>query len=227
MITRSSLRIRENLRLAKGRDAAIFQTLDVFGTSEGGASALRFIEDAGVASGKSWTIGLAVSARQACYRRRFLYLVLLATAPRSVAASSLPTLTRCSGSPQRVSTMLRCVKDPEERSASFMDEQQQQRINRAAEEFVNAMVESQRTMAERGVSVQEMNAQLTQQFFNNVINNLQRMTEETQGASQELAEQTQRAQEAAQTLAQESTGAYMAFMNSMLTMSQGAVQRGA
>jgi Zn-dependent oligopeptidase len=121
--------------------------------------------------------------------------------------------------------MLRCAKDPEERSASFMDEQQQQRINRAAEEFVNAMVESQRTMAERGVSVQEMNAQLTQQFFNNVINNLQRMTEETQGASQELAEQTQRAQEAAQALAQESTGAYVEFMNSMLTMSQGAVQR--
>jgi Zn-dependent oligopeptidase len=123
--------------------------------------------------------------------------------------------------------MLRCVKDPEERSASFMDEQQRQRINQAAEEFANAMVESQRTMAERGVSVQEMNAQLTQQFFNNVINNLQRMTEETQGASQELAEQTQRAQEAAQTLAQESTGAYMEFMNSLLTMSQGAVQRGA
>lgn len=108
-----------------------------------------------------------------------------------------------------------------------MDEQQRQRINQAAEEFANAMVESQRTMAERGVSVQEMNAQLTQQFFNNVINNLQRMTEETQGASQELAEQTQRAQEAARTLAQESTGAYMEFMNSMLTMSQGAMQRGA
>jgi Zn-dependent oligopeptidase len=123
--------------------------------------------------------------------------------------------------------MLRCVKDPEERSASFMDEQQRQRINQAAEEFANAMVESQRTMAERGVSVQEMNAQLTQQFFNNVINNLQRMTEETQGASQELAEQTQRAQEAAQTLAQESTGANMEFMNSMLTMSQGAMQWGA
>src|SRR3954469_14366839 len=96
----------------------MFQNLDVFGTSEGGASALRFIEDAGVASGKSWTIGLAVSARQACYRRRFLYLVLLATALRSVAASSLPTLTRCSGSPQRVSTMLRCAKDPEERQRS-------------------------------------------------------------------------------------------------------------
>jgi general stress protein YciG len=108
-----------------------------------------------------------------------------------------------------------------------LDEQQRQRINRAAEEFANAMVESQRAMGERGVSVQEMNVQLTQQFFNNVINHLQRMTEQTRGTSQELAEQTQRAQEAARTLAQESTGAYMDFMNSLFTMSQGAVQRGA
>jgi hypothetical protein len=108
-----------------------------------------------------------------------------------------------------------------------MDEQQQQRVNQAAEEFTSALVESQRTMAQRGASVQEMNSQLTQQFFNSVINNLQRMTEERRGASQELAEQTQRAQEATRTLAQESTGAYMDFMNSLLTMSQGVGQRGA
>jgi Zn-dependent oligopeptidase len=108
-----------------------------------------------------------------------------------------------------------------------MDEQQQQRVNQAAEEFTSALVESQKTMAERGVSMQEMNAELTQQFFNNVINNFQRMTEETQGASQELAEQTRKAQEAAQTLAQESTGAYMDFMNSLFSMSQGATQQGA
>ncbi len=107
-----------------------------------------------------------------------------------------------------------------------MDEQQQQRVNQAAEELANAMVESQRTMAEQGVSVQEMNAQLSQQFFNSLIDNLRRMTEETQGASQELADQTQRAQQAAQTLTQETAGAYMDFMNSLFTMSQGAVQRG-
>lgn len=110
---------------------------------------------------------------------------------------------------------------------TLVDEQQQQRVNQAAEEYANAIVESQRAMAERGVSVQEMNAQLSQQFFNALIENLQRMTEETQGASQELAEQTQRAQQAAQTLAQESTGAYMDFMNSIFSMSQGTVQRGA
>ena len=108
-----------------------------------------------------------------------------------------------------------------------MDEQQQQRVNQAAEEFAQAIVESQKTMAERGVSVQEMNAHLTQQFFNSVIDNLQRMTEETRGASQELAEQTQRAQQAAQALTQETAGAYMEFMNSMFSMSQGAAQWGA
>ena len=105
--------------------------------------------------------------------------------------------------------------------------EQQQRVNRAAEEFANTIVESQRTMAERGVSVQEMNAQLTQQFFNQTINNLQRMTQEMQGASQELADQTQRAQEAARTLTQESAEVYMDFMNSLFSMSQGAVRRGA
>jgi hypothetical protein len=70
-----------------------------------------------------------------------------------------------------------------------------------------------------------MNAQLTQQFFNSVINNLQRMTEETRGASQELAEQTQRAQEAVRTLTQETAGVYADFMNSLFAMSQGALQR--
>jgi len=106
-----------------------------------------------------------------------------------------------------------------------MDEQQQQRVNQAAEEYANALVEAQRTMGERGVSVQEMNAQLTQQFYNNVINNLQRMTEETQGASQELTDQTERAQQAVQTLTQETAGAYMDFVNSLLPISQGAAGR--
>src|SRR3982751_4152575 len=103
--------------------------------------------------------------------------------------------------------MLRCAKDHQERSVSFMDERQQQRVN-AAEEYARAIVESQRAMAERGVSAQEANAQLTQQFFNNVIDTLQQIAEENRGASQELATQTQRAQEAARALTQEGAGAY-------------------
>lgn len=106
-----------------------------------------------------------------------------------------------------------------------MDEQQRRRVNEAAEQFANAIMESQRTMAQRGVSLQEMNAQLTQQFFNNLIDNLRMMTEERRGASQELVDQIRRAQEAARTLTQESAGVYAEFMNALLAMSQGALQR--
>src|SRR4051794_4040063 len=102
---------------------------------------------------------------------------------------------------------------------TLVDEQQQQRVNQAAEEYANAIVESQRAVSERGVSAQEANTQLTQQFFNAVIDHLQRMRQETQGASQELSEQTQRAQAAAQALTQETAGAYMEYMNSVFAMS--------
>ena len=53
-----------------------------------------------------------------------------------------------------------------------MDEQQQQRLNQAAEQFANTIRDSSRALAERGISAQEMKAQLTQDFFNRVIENL-------------------------------------------------------
>src|SRR5215204_5540847 len=103
-----------------------------------------------------------------------------------------------------------------------MDDQQQQRVNQAAEEFANALRESYQTVAGRGESAYELNAQLTEQFFNNVVNNLQ--TEE------QLAEQAQRGQEASRQLTQESAQAYRDFVNSMFSFSQAgpqAAQRGA
>jgi hypothetical protein len=106
-----------------------------------------------------------------------------------------------------------------------MDERQRRRINEAAEQFANAIMASQRTMAQRGVSIQEMSAQLTRQFFDDLIDNLRMMTEETRGASQELADQIRRAQEAARSLTQETMGAYAEFMNSLFVMSQGALQQ--
>ena len=97
-----------------------------------------------------------------------------------------------------------------------MDDQQQQRINRAAEEFSNAIVEAQRALTESSISAQQLNIELTKQFFNHVIEHLQRMGEETRGATQELAEQTQKSQEAAQALAQEAAQSYMNFLNTAL-----------
>ena len=50
-----------------------------------------------------------------------------------------------------------------------MDAEQQRRINETAERLGNAMKESYRAaVAERGVSAQELNAQLAQDFFNKV-----------------------------------------------------------
>ena len=75
-------------------------------------------------------------------------------------------------------------------------------------------------MADRAVSAQELNAELTQQFFNGVLNNLQQQAESNREMSQQLADQTQRHQEATQQLTQESVGAYMDFINSMFAFYQ-------
>jgi len=110
-----------------------------------------------------------------------------------------------------------------------MDEQQQQRVNQAAEEFVNALKESYQTMASRGQSVYDMNAQLTEQFFNRVLNNLQTQAEANRQAGEELASQAQRGQEASRQLTQESVQAYMDYVNSMFSAAQagpGAAERG-
>jgi len=109
-------------------------------------------------------------------------------------------------------------------------QQQQQRVNQAAEEFANALKESYQTMASRGESNYDMNAQLTEQFFNRVINHLQSQTEANVQAGDELLSQAQRGQEASQQLTQESVQAYMDFINSMFSFSQAgpeATQRGA
>ena len=101
-----------------------------------------------------------------------------------------------------------------------MDQQEQERINRAAEEFADALVQSQRAASERGINVQEQNAQLTQDFFNRVINNLHAQAEENRQVTQQLADQQQRAAEAGQQLTQESVNAYMNFVNSMFSFAQ-------
>src|SRR3954449_6050843 len=106
-----------------------------------------------------------------------------------------------------------------------MDQQEQQRINEAAEQFTDALVQSYRAVSERGESAQEQNAQLTQDFFNRVINNLRTQTDANRELTQQLADQQQRQAEAGQTLAQESTDAYMDFVRSTFSFYEEAVQR--
>lgn len=105
-----------------------------------------------------------------------------------------------------------------------MDPQQQQRINEAADQFTNALVESFRVVSARGEAAQQQSAQLTEEFFNRVINNLRTQAEDTREMTQQLADQQQRAREAGQTLTQESVQSYMEFVNSMFGFWQGGIQ---
>ena len=104
------------------------------------------------------------------------------------------------------------------------DQQSQQRINEAAEQFTDALVQSYKTVADTGVSTQERSTQLTQVFFNQTINKLRAQAEQNRQATQQLADQQQRQAEAAQTLTRESVDAYMDFMDSMFPWWQGGVQ---
>jgi len=104
------------------------------------------------------------------------------------------------------------------------DQQSQQRINEAAEQFTDALVQSYKTVADTGVSTQERSTQLTQVFFNQTINKLRAQAEQNRQATEQLADQQQRQAEAAQTLTRESVDAYMDFMDSMFPWWQGGVQ---
>ena len=104
------------------------------------------------------------------------------------------------------------------------DQQSQQRINEAADQFTDALVQSYKTVADRGVSAQERNTQVTEVFFNQTINNLRAQAEQNRQATEQLADQQQRQAEAAQTLTKESVGAYMDFMDSMFSWWQGGIQ---
>jgi hypothetical protein len=104
------------------------------------------------------------------------------------------------------------------------DQQSQQRINEATDQFTDALAQSYKTLAERGVSAQEGSTQVTEVFFNQAINNLRAQAEENRQATQQLADQQQRQAEATRTIAQESVGAYLDFMDSMYSWWLGGIQ---
>ena len=108
-----------------------------------------------------------------------------------------------------------------------MDQRQQQQVNEAAEKFADALKESYQSIADRSVSAQELNARLTQDFFNGVINNLRTQAEGNRALSEDLIEQQRKQREASRALAQESVNAYSDFLNSMFAYYKGNLGRGA
>ena len=102
-----------------------------------------------------------------------------------------------------------------------MDMKQQKQVNEAAEKFAEAIKESYQALADRSVSAQEINAQLTQEFFNGVINNLRTQAEGNRALAEDLIEQHWKQREASQALTQESVNAYTDFLNSMFAYYKG------
>jgi hypothetical protein len=96
-----------------------------------------------------------------------------------------------------------------------MDDQQARKVNQAAEKFAESLTEAYRAVAGRSVSAQEINAHLTQIFFNRVIENLRTQAESNRTLAGNLIEQQRKQQEASRTLARESVDAYMEFLGSV------------
>ena len=97
-----------------------------------------------------------------------------------------------------------------------MDEQQAQKINEAAKEFSDALGDSYQTLTKRTASTQEQVAQLTQAFFEGVMDNLRAQAQGNREMVQELVDQQQQQREATQALAQEtSVEDYMRLLDYM------------
>src|SRR5215212_6726730 len=89
------------------------------------------------------------------------------------------------------------------------------RLNEAAEQFADALVHSYQAVSELGVTTQERNAQLSEEFFNKVVSNLRTQADANLQLSEQIAGQQQRQVEGAQTLTYEMVDAYMDFASSV------------
>ena len=104
-------------------------------------------------------------------------------------------------------------------------QQQQQRINAAAQQFTDALVAASRATSDRGVAAQKLGTQMTGYFFNSVMNNLRTQAEGTRQVRQQLADQQRRAQEATREFTQASTNTYMNLLDSIASFYQGGTTR--
>ena len=110
------------------------------------------------------------------------------------------------------------------------DELQEARgVNEAAQnstdaliEFTEALMESQRTVADLTLEAQQFGMRLGQNFYNGLIEEFSNQAESNRTLAQDLARQAQRQQEAYRKLSEESVNAYMNFLNSMFSYYRGS-----
>jgi hypothetical protein len=102
--------------------------------------------------------------------------------------------------------------------------EQQRRADEEAEHLTDATRQSLfQTLADRTVSLQESNLRLTQNFFQNWIEQVHNQAQITREAAQNLRDQGQRQREAVETFLQESTNTYSEYLNSALSFYQEAL----
>src|SRR5919112_1132667 len=106
-----------------------------------------------------------------------------------------------------------------------MDNQEQQRINTATQQFTEALVTASRATSDRSVAVQKLGTQMTGYFFNSVMNNLRTQAEGTRQVTRQLADQQRRAQEATREFTQVSANTYMNLLDSISSFYQGGTTR--
>jgi hypothetical protein len=104
-----------------------------------------------------------------------------------------------------------------------MDEQQKQNITQAAEQWTDSTQQVFRTLADRAVAFQESNLRLTQNLFQNWVEQVNNQAQGIREATQGLQEQGQRQREAVETLSQEGTNTYSEFLHSALSFYQEAL----
>jgi chromosome segregation ATPase len=98
-------------------------------------------------------------------------------------------------------------------------------INRAAQEFTDALVASYRATSDRTVAAQELGAQQLEYFFNTVIDNLRVQADGASQMTRQVASQQQLAQKATQEFARVSTDNYMDLLDSVFSFYQGGASR--
>jgi hypothetical protein len=107
----------------------------------------------------------------------------------------------------------------------YDEAQQLINVDRAGQEWTDAARQSFQALSDQTVRLQESNLRLTQNFFQQFVEQLQNQTEGNRQATETLQQQGQRQQQAFQTLAQETANAYSDFLNSAMSFYQQTVQQ--
>jgi chromosome segregation ATPase len=106
-----------------------------------------------------------------------------------------------------------------------VDDQQRQTMNRAAQQFTDALVAAYRAASYNTAAAQQLGAQQIEYFFDAVMGNLRAQAGGTSRMAQQLAGQQRLAREATRDLARVSTDNYMDFLDSMFSFYQGGTSR--